>query len=73
MIKNETWYIKYGKFEFSWVDTMTTEQHVEILVPGDCVDIFVGQPHQLKALEDDSVVFEVSTEHFDEDSYRIWR
>ena len=32
-----------------------------------------GQPHQLIALEDNSIVFEVSTEHFDEDSYRVYR
>ena len=28
-------------------------------------------PHQLIALEDTSEIFEVSTQHFDEDSYRI--
>jgi hypothetical protein len=32
-----------------------------------------GLPHQLTALSDNSVVFEVSTEHFDEDSYRVYR
>jgi hypothetical protein len=31
-----------------------------------------GQPHQLEALTD-ATVFEVSTQHFDEDSYRIWK
>ena len=32
-----------------------------------------GLPHQLIALDDNSTVFEVSTEHFDEDSYRVWK
>jgi hypothetical protein len=27
----------------------------------------------LVSLEENSIVFEVSTEHFDEDSYRIYR
>ena len=40
---------------------------------GDSVLIERGQPHQLISLEDNSIVFEVSTQHFDEDSYRIYR
>jgi len=37
---------------------------------GTCITIERGQPHQLVALEDGSEIFEVSTQHFDEDSYR---
>ena len=37
---------------------------------GDVVRQRVGQPHQLEAITD-GVVFEVSTQHFDEDSYRV--
>jgi hypothetical protein len=33
---------------------------------------YPGQPHQLEALEDGEI-FEVSTQHFDTDSYRIWK
>ena len=40
------------------------------LKPGDVVRQRVGQPHQLEALTD-GTVFEVSTQHFDEDSYRV--
>ena len=43
------------------------------LEKGDSVLIDRGLPHQLIALEDNSIVFEVSTEHFDEDSYRVYR
>ena len=39
---------------------------------GDVVTQYPGQPHQLIALEDGEV-FEVSTEHFDSDSYRIYK
>ena len=49
------------------------ELHTDILSIGDSVTIERGQPHQLTALEDNSIVFEVSTEHFDKDSYRIYR
>ena len=44
----------------------------EIIVnKGDCITIERGMPHQLIALEDMSEIFEVSTQHFDKDSYRI--
>jgi mannose-6-phosphate isomerase-like protein (cupin superfamily) len=71
--KKESWYIQKGSFKFSWIDTETTEIHSRILLPTDVVTIERGLPHQLEALEDGATVFEVSTEHFDEDSYRVWR
>jgi hypothetical protein len=30
-----------------------------------------GQPHQMLAIEEGSCIFEVSTQHFDSDSYRV--
>jgi len=39
---------------------------------GDVVRQYPGSPHQLEALEDGEV-FEVSTQHFDSDSYRVWK
>lgn len=73
MIKNETWYIQQGAFEFHWIDTKTATLHKDILNVGDVVYIDRGKPHQLIALEPESIVFEVSTEHFDDDSYRIYK
>ena len=73
MIKNETWYIQKGAFEFHWIDTETATLHKDILNIGDSVYIERGKPHQLIALEPESIVFEVSTEHFDSDSYRIYK
>ena len=73
MIKNETWYVQEGAFEFHWIDTEGGKLNKKILISGDVVYIERGKPHQLTALENNSVVFEVSTEHFDDDSYRIYR
>ena len=53
---------------------LNTEKGIEketIIKVGDCLTIERGMPHQLIALEDMSEIFEVSTQHFDEDSYRI--
>jgi mannose-6-phosphate isomerase-like protein (cupin superfamily) len=40
------------------------------LTTGDVVTIPIGMPHQLEAIEEGEI-FEISTEHFDSDSYRI--
>lgn len=72
MVKNESWYVARGSFIFSWIDTKRGEVIKKMLYMGDCVDIPAGLPHQLEALEY-SEVFEVSTQHFDDDSYRIWK
>ena len=70
MIKDETWYVQSGEFIFKWIDTVTAKQEELLLTPGFVVRIEPGQPHQLEALTDGEV-FEVSTQHFDSDSYRI--
>ena len=72
LIKDETWYVNEGSFVYRWIDTETAETKQETLTKGDVVRQRVGQPHQLEALED-GVIFEVSTQHFDEDSYRVWK
>jgi quercetin dioxygenase-like cupin family protein len=42
----------------------------KILLPGDSFHVYRGLRHQMIALQD-TELFEFSTEHFDEDSYRI--
>lgn len=72
MIKDETWYVQEGEFIYRWINTETAEVNERILKVGDTVRQYPGQPHQLEALTD-GVVYEVSTKHFDEDSYRVWK
>lgn len=71
--KKETWYIQKGGFIFNWIDVENGKLHTKVLAIGDSVLIDRGLPHQLEAMMDESTIFEVSTEHFDEDSYRIYR
>jgi len=68
--KAETWYVSKGSFRIRWIDTKNATEHEQILHEGRIVEIGRGDPHQLIALED-SEIFEVSTQHFDDDSYRI--
>jgi len=72
LIKDETWYVNSGEFIYKWINTETAEVEADILKPGDVVRQRPGQPHQLIALTD-GVIFEVSTQHFDSDSYRVWK
>lgn len=72
LIKDETWYVNSGEFVYKWINTETAEVEADILKPGDVVRQRPGQPHQLIALTD-GVIFEVSTQHFDSDSYRVWK
>lgn len=70
LLKQETWCVNRGVFQYTWIDKSGTTYHKELRI-GDVVTIPPGQPHQLKALEE-SEIFEASTQHFDEDTYRIW-
>jgi quercetin dioxygenase-like cupin family protein len=70
ILKKETWYVAKGKFILIWIDTNNGISYTEYLNVGDTITNERGEPHQLIALED-SEVFEVSTKHFDNDSYRI--
>ena len=73
IIKKESWYVQEGQFKFDWIDTEDATLQTTILDVGDSVTIERGQPHQLTALKPNSIIFEVSTEHFNEDSYRIYK
>jgi mannose-6-phosphate isomerase-like protein (cupin superfamily) len=70
--KHETWYINSGKFLFKYIDTNNADLHEIQLGEGNVVVLNPGQPHQLIALEE-SEIFEVSTKHYDEDSYRVFK
>jgi mannose-6-phosphate isomerase-like protein (cupin superfamily) len=72
MIKQETWYVNKGNFIFNWIDTEKGETKTMELYMGDVVTIPIGMPHQLDALSDGEI-FEISTQHFDSDSYRIYK
>lgn len=73
MIKDETWYVQEGAFQFDWIDTENAERCYTQIQKGDVIEIKKGLPHQLTALTDGATIFEVSTQHFDDDSYRIYR
>jgi len=68
--KQETWYVNKGEFLFHWIDTEKGLEKSRKLKQGDVVTITRGMPHQLHAITEGEI-FEISTEHFNSDSYRI--
>ncbi len=72
MQKDETWYVTQGRFMVRWIDTTNASVKEKILESKDVWRNMPGQPHQLLALEDNSIVFEVSTHDDPEDSYRVF-
>ena len=70
LLKRETWYVSKGRFILIWIETDKGITYSEYLNVGDVITNERGEPHQLIALED-SEVFEVSTRHYDCDSYRV--
>ena len=71
-IKDETFYVQSGKIILyhSTIDRGPEKANKVVLGPGDHFHIPVGLIHQMYALED-TELFEFSTQHFDEDSYRL--
>jgi len=72
MLKKETWYVQEGEFLLKYIDTKDATIHEKELTCGMVVEINRGQPHQLIA-KTAGIIFEVSTQHFDNDSYRVWK
>lgn len=70
-VKDETFYIQSGKIILfhSYEDDINLAEK-KILKRGDKFHIPIGLRHRMYALED-TELFEFSTQHFDEDSYRI--
>jgi quercetin dioxygenase-like cupin family protein len=70
-IKDETFYIQSGKIILLYSEFDDINSATEIILnPGDSFYIPPGLRHRMIGLED-TELFEFSTEHFEEDSYRL--
>ena len=69
--KDETFYVQSGKIllKYGTNDNMSFSHEI-VLEKGDSFHILREMRHQMLALED-TELFEFSTQHFDEDSYRV--
>ena len=70
-LKEETFYLQEGKLHVWYFEDVDRDNAKEIvLARGDKFHVYRGLRHQMLALEDTDM-FEFSTQHFDEDSYRV--
>lgn len=80
-IKDETFYVHSGRLNVEWsmdndlpqvlkLADLPHDRGVVVLEPGDTFHVPVGMRHRMTGLTD-TVMFEFSTQHFDEDSYRV--
>jgi len=69
--KDETWFVIKGSFRLITIDTDTAEQSITELPMGSSWRNEPLVPHQLIAMEDDSIIVEVSTPDSVEDNYRV--
>lgn len=71
VLKRETMYCMLGGFSIVYIDTDTAAESAVSLFPGDSVEIPRFVPHKIIPLNDNSILIEFSTKHFEEDSYRV--
>ena len=72
-LKRETFLIQSGRLlvKFSFNDEVEKADQV-VLFPGDSFEVPQGLRHQMLAIEE-TFLIEFSTQHFEEDSYRLER
>jgi mannose-6-phosphate isomerase-like protein (cupin superfamily) len=70
--KDETWFINSGSFKLRILDTKTANITEQILKQGDVWHNPPMLPHQVESLEENSIIFEVSTPDSVEDNFRIF-
>ncbi len=70
-LKDEVFYIQSGKLKVFYSDDDDLEKAKSVILQkGDNFHVYRGLRHQMLALED-TELYEFSTQHFDDDSYRV--
>ena len=69
--KSKSWFINAGSFKLQFVNTQTGELQEVVLEEGKTVDLAELSPHQVEALQPNSIIFEVGTTDFVEDRFRL--
>lgn len=69
--KDESWHVLYGAFTLRIMDMTTASIDEFTLEMGESIRIYPMMVHQLEALEDNSLILEVSTRDKPSDNYRV--
>jgi quercetin dioxygenase-like cupin family protein len=69
--KDETFYLQSGRILLYYGDNDSLSSAKDLIInPGDKFHVYRGLRHQMIGIED-SELFEFSTQHFEDDSYRV--
>jgi mannose-6-phosphate isomerase-like protein (cupin superfamily) len=69
--KAKSWFINAGRFKVTFIDVATGEIKQSELGEGQTADFGPLGPHQIEALVDNSMIFEVGTADYIEDRFRL--
>ena len=69
--KRKSWLVNAGKFKVTFIDVTTGETKEAVLDEGKTADFGELGPHQIEALVDNSIIFEVGTADYVEDRFRL--
>jgi mannose-6-phosphate isomerase-like protein (cupin superfamily) len=69
--KVKSWFINAGRFKVTFIDVATGEIKQSELSEGQTADFGPLGPHQIEALVDNSMIFEVGTADYVEDRFRL--
>lgn len=69
--KIKSWFVNSGKFKVTFIDITSGAVKEAIVEEGKTVDFGQLSPHRLEALENNSMIFEVSTPDYKEDRFRL--
>jgi quercetin dioxygenase-like cupin family protein len=70
LAKRETWYVLDGLLLMKHYNLTNADVIENTIFAGEVIKVNRGEPHKLTALEDSRIV-EISTTHYDSDSFRI--
>ena len=69
--KRKSWFVNAGKFKITYIDITNGDIKQEIIEEGKTANFGELAPHQIEALEDNSIIFEVGTADYLEDRFRL--
>ena len=69
--KSKSWFVNSGKFKVTFIDVSTGEIKQAELAEGQTADFGPLGPHQIEALVDGSIIFEVGGADYVEDRFRL--
>ena len=69
--KAKSWFINAGKFKITLIDVVSGEMKQIEVSEGQTADFGTLSPHQVEALVDGSMIFEVGTGDYVEDRFRL--